>query len=166
MDCGGKNDRSEDRRRDDREEMRRLLVSEPWHQRRVFGEPHTASDMPATLCEEETPGYRVWAAEIGGRVVGLIGLVPVGNKAARIAWFRIEPEWQHTSVLVKLIGQLHEHCRSQGYRRVALDVRLAPQWMWRMLARSGFRLLRRIRGPRSEVLEFGLMPRRQLPYDC
>ncbi len=109
-------------------------------------------------CGVGSPDQCVWAAEIGGRLVGTIGLVPDGAHVAHIHRFRVEPDWQHTAVLAKLIGQLYEHCCSEGYVRVVLDASIAPQWLWRLLVRRGFRLVRRIRGPRSEVVEFALQP--------
>lgn len=106
----------------------------------------------------QRPGPCVWAAEIGGAVVGLVGMVPSGAHTARIHYLHIEPDWQHTGILAGLFRRLCEHCHRQGYGRVALNSRIAPAWIWRLLVRCGFRLLRRIRGPRGEVLEFALDP--------
>jgi GNAT superfamily N-acetyltransferase len=97
-----------------------------------------------------------WAAEVGGHLVGLLGLSPSGDATVRIRWLRIEPEWQHTSVTGKLIRRLREHCNEQGHLRIVADARLAPRWFWRMFQQRGFRLKGRQGEFQQGELEFVL----------
>ncbi len=104
----------------------------------------------------ETNEPYAWAANMGGRPVGLLGMIPCGNGAVRIRWFRVEPEWAHTAVVGKLIRRLYKHCRRQGYLRVVAESRLAPQWLWGVFERRGFRLKTRRGIVGGEELEFVL----------
>lgn len=106
--------------------------------------------------DAERSGPCTWAVEIGGVVVAAVGLVPSSPRVARVHAFHVDPVWQHTSILAKLLRQLYGHCHSQGYERLTLNPRIAPPWIWRLFVRSGFRLLRKIRGPGGELLEFAL----------
>jgi N-acetylglutamate synthase-like GNAT family acetyltransferase len=96
--------------------------------------------LPAVRRESRNP--YAWGEEVGGRLVGLIGLVPTGNRTVRVRWLRVDPEWRHTAIAAKLIDGLRNHCCGQGYLKVVADAKIAPSWLWRQFERRGFRLCR------------------------
>jgi GNAT superfamily N-acetyltransferase len=99
---------------------------------------------------------------IADRVVGVIGVSPDGLDGLCIRLFRIDPEWQHTSVPRKLIECVCRHARHVGRHRIVVEPRVVPRWLLQSLGRYGFQF----EGWRSvcdrEVLEFSVRsePRR------
>jgi ribosomal protein S18 acetylase RimI-like enzyme len=83
----------------------------------------------------------VWVCNIGGRVVGTVGLRHEGHNEARICLFRVDPEWQHTSVPKKLIQCVRAYSRRCGLTRINMEPRVAPRWMVASLRRRGLSLV-------------------------
>jgi N-acetylglutamate synthase-like GNAT family acetyltransferase len=83
----------------------------------------------------------VWVCNIGGRVVGTVGLRHEGHNAARICLFRVDPEWQHTSVPRKLIQCVRAYSRRCGLTRISMEPRVAPRWLLASLRRRGLELV-------------------------
>lgn len=90
-------------------------------------------------CEEVGHEFQ-WVCRIGGSVVGRVGLRQDGLNSARICFFRVDPEWQHTSVPRKLIQCVRGHTRSQGVTRIMMEPRVVPRWLLQSLRRRGLRL--------------------------
>ncbi len=88
--------------------------------------------------EARTP--YAWGEEIGGRLVGLLGVTPSGDEGVRIRWLRVDPVWGNAAIVSKLIRNLRDHCRGRGYANVRVDASLAPGWVWRQFQRRGFRM--------------------------
>jgi N-acetylglutamate synthase-like GNAT family acetyltransferase len=80
----------------------------------------------------------MWVCNIGGHVVGTVGLRRVGPDAVRLSLFHVDPEWQHTSVPAKLVGCVRSHFQHAGLSQIVMDPRVAPQWVGQLLGRRGF----------------------------
>ena len=93
---------------------------------------------------------------IAERVVGAIGVCPDGLDGLRIRLFRIDPEWQHTSVPGKLVECVRNHAQCSGRSRIVVEPRVVPRWLLQSLGRHGFQF----EGWRSmcdrELLEFSV----------
>jgi hypothetical protein len=93
---------------------------------------------------------------IAERVVGAIGICQDGLDGLRIRLFRIDPEWQHTSVPTKLIECVRHHALCSGRSRIVIEPRVVPRWLLQSLGRHGFHF----EGWRSvcdrELLEFSV----------
>ena len=87
----------------------------------------------------------LWVSQIGDRIVGIVRLVEAGPGTARIAMFRIDPDWYHTPVVTNLVRAVEEYCRQHGYLRVLVGFGVAPPWMPSILRRHGFHVLWRSR---------------------
>lgn len=83
----------------------------------------------------------LWISQIGDRIVGVVRLVEAGPGTARIAMFRIDPEWYHTPVVTNLIGAVQEYCQQHGCVKVLVGFGVAPPWMPSVLRRHGFQVL-------------------------
>jgi hypothetical protein len=107
------------------------------------------------------PAHRDWAwvCRIANRVVGAIGVGPDGLDGLCIRLFRIDPEWQHTSVPRKLIECVCRHAERLGRHRIVVEPRVVPRWLLQSLGRYGFQF----EGWRSvcdrELLEFSVSHR-------
>jgi len=100
--------------------------------------------------------HYVWAAELQGRVVGMIDLVREGPHVARIRRLRVDPAWQHTAVLNKLIQRVHDYCWDQGCMKLVLDAGSTPRWILRLLERLGCQVVERDGAMAKNVLELYL----------
>jgi GNAT superfamily N-acetyltransferase len=93
---------------------------------------------------------------IADRLVGMIGICPDGLDGLRIHLFRIDPEWQHTSVPRKLFQRVRRHAKRRGLGRIVVEPRVVPRWLLQSLGRQGFQF----EGWRSvcdrELLEFSV----------
>ena len=101
-------------------------------------------------------GEWAWMCRIAGRVVGAIGVCPDGLDGLRIRLFRIDPDWQHTSVPRKLIECVRNHAQRCGRSRIVVEPRVVPRWLLHSLGRHGcqFEGWRSVCG--RELLEFSL----------
>ena len=71
----------------------------------------------------------VWATELNGQIVGMIGVALSADHVVRIMRFRIDPKWQHTSVLTELFRRVHEYCLSQGGLQLVVERGIMPGWI-------------------------------------
>ncbi len=97
-----------------------------------------------------------WICRIAERVVGAVGICPDGLDGLRIRLFRIDPEWQHTSVPRKLIECVRSQAQRTGRNRIVVEPRTVPRWLLQSFGRHGFQF----EGWRSvcdrELLEFSI----------
>ena len=73
-------------------------------------------------------------------MVGAVELRHEGPDTAEICLFRVDPEWQHTSVPRKLLQCVRGHSRHYGLTRISMEPRMVPRWLLQSLRRRGFRL--------------------------
>lgn len=82
----------------------------------------------------------LWVSKLGDRIVGRIGLVQAAPQVARLCQFRVDPEWQHTSIPKNLVGCLQAYCWCQGALKLVAEASDVPAWFRELLNRGGFRM--------------------------
>ncbi|MBO0710365.1 MAG: GNAT family N-acetyltransferase [Acetobacteraceae bacterium] len=65
-------------------------------------------------------GGRVWAAEVCGRIVGMIAAAPSGSAAFEIGRLYVYPQWRGTGLAYRLLDRAEEYARAAGAYRLAL----------------------------------------------
>lgn len=94
-------------------------------------------DRGATLSLEEAeeafdrmrayPDYRLYVAEVAGRVVGTYTLIVMhnlshqGRPSALVESVAVDPQWQGRGVGAAMMLQAREHCRRRGCYKMALS---------------------------------------------
>lgn len=78
-----------------------------------------------------------WVVEIGGQIVGEIRLVHDSQHTALLRHLRIDPAWQRTAALSRLIECVRQFCWNHGRLRLNLEPGCAPRWMLHVLRRRG-----------------------------
>ena len=86
---------------------------------------HRAAAAPNSQAKTE----RVWASELNGQIVGMIGVALSADRVVRIMRFRIDPKWQHTRILTELFRRVHEYCLSQGGLQLVVEPGIMPGWI-------------------------------------
>jgi GNAT superfamily N-acetyltransferase len=101
-------------------------------------------DESVAVAERQPPTQRVWypreyhwVVEIGGQVVGEAELIHEDLHSARLHRLRIDPAWQRTQALWRLIHSVHQYCYDHGRLRLQLDAGCAPRWVMTLLRRNG-----------------------------
>jgi len=84
------------------------------------------------------PGRKVhdeaaWVVQIKGRVVAMIRLACNGDGAAHIRQVRLDPDWQHTSLLRHLLRRVQQFCLRRGLSRIVVEPGGAPAWARRVI---------------------------------
>lgn len=104
----------------------------------------------------ESRDHYVWVTELQGRVVGMVDLVRDGPHVARIRRLRVDPAWQHTAVLTKLIQRVHDYCWDHGCMKLVLDAGGTPRWVVGLLERLGCQVIQRDGAIAKNMLELYL----------
>ena len=84
----------------------------------------------------------VWVTKLGDQVVCQIRLAQTSAHVARLCQFRLDPEWQHTSIPKNLVGCLQTYCWDQGCLRLVAEASDVPAWFRDLLNHGGFHLSR------------------------
>jgi N-acetylglutamate synthase-like GNAT family acetyltransferase len=100
------------------------------------------------------PNDCLWIVKIQDQVIGTVGLRHEGPHVAKVSNFRIQPEWQRTSVLSRLIDRLHRYCWEQGYLKLLVDSRIARPIAQHFAQHRGFLAVRRKRVAANEYDEY------------
>jgi CheY-like chemotaxis protein/GNAT superfamily N-acetyltransferase len=103
----------------------------------------------------------LWTTDVSGEVAGIIGLCRTAPHVAQIDEFRIDPQWQHTSIPSTLLRQVREYCSSQGCATLLVQAGSVPGWLLTLLAHSGFRPAKQEVVAGRQVYEFYLDVGRQ-----
>jgi hypothetical protein len=93
--------------------------------------------------EDETtwrPREYHWVVKIGGQVIGEVDLVHDSQHTALLRRLRIDPAWQRTAALSRLIECVRQFCWKHGRLQLNLEPGCAPRWMLHMLQRRGLQL--------------------------
>ena len=96
--------------------------------------PTAATRRPGAKCVTHVPPRRlargcIWQCHVGGESVGILGLIHVGRHVVRLCPFRIDPQWQHTAALTRLLQRAHEYCWNHSCLKVLVEEGSAPQWL-------------------------------------
>lgn len=83
---------------------------------------------------------RLWLAELGGRLVGSIGIVGREGGAAQLRWFLVHPDTRGRGVGRRLLDESLAFCRGDGYRAVYLWTVHPLTAAARLYTAVGFRL--------------------------
>lgn len=97
-----------------------------------------------------------WVAEVGQRVVGMVGVAEDEPNQAEIRRLRVEKPYQGKGVGIQLMEKALSFCRHHGYLKVILDTRLEKSGAIELFERFGFQHHRSKTGPGKELLEFYL----------
>lgn len=93
---------------------------------------------------EDQPTWRPkeyhWVVEIGDQIVGEVELVHDSQHTATLRHLRIDPAWQRTAALSRLIECVRQFCWDHGRLRLKLEPGCAPRWMLQVLQRRGLQL--------------------------
>lgn len=115
------------------------------------------------------PDDRLWVAEWRSRIVGMIGVVHIGYHVAHIRRLRVDRQFRHTQLPVRLLRVILNHCRRCGDLKLVVDTHADPQQAVAACRDSGFQFTRQLRHGRHAALEFYLnlyqQPRVQGPSE-
>jgi len=81
---------------------------------------------------------RIWIAEDGARIVGVVAIVAASDEAAQLRWFLVDPETRGLGLGTTLLAQAVEFSRSCGYRRILLWTVRALEAAARLYRAAGF----------------------------
>ena len=125
-----------------------------WNEGRVRS--HRAAAWLLSLPPEPRPAppRPSLARQDSGPPDGTIGILHECPHLARLACFRVRPEWRQTAVLTRLMDQAHHYCWSQGYLKLVVPSHVAPFVVQQMLNHRGFQLVRPKRSGQTERLEY------------
>jgi CheY-like chemotaxis protein/N-acetylglutamate synthase-like GNAT family acetyltransferase len=98
----------------------------------------------------------LWISQLGDRVVGAVGLIHIRRRAVQLTKFRIDPDWQHTSIPRNLVRRVHDYCRDHGRLKLVVETGAAPGWFHVLIQQSGFHLARQPALAGKAVMEFRL----------
>ncbi|MCC7407813.1 MAG: GNAT family N-acetyltransferase [Phycisphaeraceae bacterium] len=102
------------------------------------------------------PASYFWVAELGGKIVGMIGVANEDQHVAEIRRLRVDPLWQKSGLAWRLIETAITHCRKHDYLKVVLDTRFERHAALNVFERFGFQHTRTRNTPDKELLEFYL----------
>lgn len=85
------------------------------------------------------PGGGFWVALDGGRVVGCLGLMPLGEDGGVLKKFFVEAEYRSRRVGLALYERLLERARGLGLSWIVLDTPSVATASHRFYERAGFR---------------------------
>ncbi|XP_078616198.1 N-acetylaspartate synthetase-like [Branchiostoma floridae x Branchiostoma japonicum] len=73
-------------------------------------------------------GSRFWVAVCGGKIVGTAALDRTSDTVAELKRVSVLPEYRRRGVATRLMKRFEEFCKSDGVKRICLDVtRLQPE---------------------------------------
>lgn len=83
-------------------------------------EQYVADGLEQFVSTADVHRNRIWLAEEGGHLVGVIGIVSAGDDAAQLRWFLVIPEARGKGLGSRLLGEAVAWSRGAGYRSVFL----------------------------------------------
>jgi len=98
--------------------------------------PHVRKSKSTKAAPSWRPKEYHWVVEIGGEVIGEVDLVHDSRTTARLRRLRIDPAWQRTAALSRLIQCVQQFCWHHGRLRLNLEPGCAPRWLVHMLERG------------------------------
>ena len=99
---------------------------------------------------------RIWVAEAGREVVGMVGLIEERPGVAVIRRLCVAPTWQNTDLTRRLVLAALRHRRCGGALKVILDTPCDSDRAIRLLGDLGFQYTRTRNESGRELIEFYL----------
>jgi ribosomal protein S18 acetylase RimI-like enzyme len=97
-----------------------------------------------------------WVAEYRGAVIGMIGVLQMGENTAEIRRLRVRHDHRRRGLGSHLMAQAISFCQRQGYLKVVLDVRIERAPAIAMFRKWGFQLARSRNVGERTLLDFYL----------
>lgn len=94
-----------------------------------------------TYFNELQPGG-FWVAELDQRIVGMVGVLPIGADVAEVRRLRVAPDARRMGIGTKLMEQALGFCRDHAFLKVILDTRIEREPAIRLFEKFGFVLSR------------------------
>jgi N-acetylglutamate synthase-like GNAT family acetyltransferase len=100
--------------------------------------------------------HHFWVAELGGKVVAMIGVASDEPHTAEVRRLRVEPAYQKTAIASTLLETAINHCKHHGYLKVRLDTRFGRDAAVGLFDHVGFQHTRTKSMHGKDLLEFYL----------
>lgn len=92
------------------------------------------------LFENFSPGkYRLWFAEVNGKMIGAIAIVEHSTIQAQLRWFILHPAFREIGLGRTLLNEAMKYCKEKGYEQVFLETTEDQKTAIRMYMKAGFR---------------------------
>lgn len=98
--------------------------------------------------------HHFWVAELGGRLVGMIGVGSDDRDTAEVRRLRVAKDYQSSAMASELLQTALNHCRHHMYLKVRLDTRFEEDQAVDMFDKVGFQHTRTRTAPGKDMLEF------------
>jgi N-acetylglutamate synthase-like GNAT family acetyltransferase len=102
-------------------------------------EGYVAESLTKSIPSFDDSTARLWIAEIEGKIIGSIGIVPDSNSEAQLRWFLVHPDHRGRGLGRELLNQALQFSRNRGFKSVFLwtvsDLKIAAH----LYERAGFR---------------------------
>ena len=85
------------------------------------------------------PGSHFWVADVGGRIVGMIGVQQLDAGVGEIRRLRVAPDSRRRGIGSKLLERALEFCRDQELLKVTLDTYVEREPALRLFRKFHFR---------------------------
>jgi len=106
------------------------------------------------LGEDGLSGF--WVAELGGRIVGMVGLLRMSDDAAELRRLRVDSRHRRRGIGTRLLEQAVAFCQHHGYLKVVLDVRIDRGPAISLFEKFGFKHARTRAVDGRELMDFYL----------
>lgn len=103
--------------------------------------PAPTANAPIQPAELENPQNRFWVAEIGGRVVGLVGVLQEGL-LAQMGRLHLTALWRQTDLLSEMLRTALAFCNRSGLLKVVIHSNLKVDVQSPLIADCGFQFSR------------------------
>jgi len=114
----------------------------------------------------DNPAARCWAAELDGRLVGMLVLWMIVDEA-HIATVATHPGYRRQGIASQLLVEALKSAHTEGARSALLEVRAGNQAAQEMYRKFGFEVVgRRKRYYKDNYEDAVLMTLPRLPVDC
>jgi len=95
----------------------------------------------AEFAQRRSPRERIWIAEGGGRLLGVVAIVAASDDLAQLRWFLVDPDSRGHGLGTALLSQAVEFAGSSGYQAITLWTVSALGAAARLYRGAGFQLV-------------------------
>ena len=83
-------------------------------------EGYVAESLTKSIPSFDDSTARLWIAEINGKIIGSIGIVPDSNSEAQLRWFLVHPNHRGRGLGRELLNKALQFSRNHGFKSVFL----------------------------------------------